>query len=174
MALGGVAPKFFLKTTRAGVPYTGVISTCLLGLLAFMVLSNGANTVFNWLVTISTVAGLLTWASISYSHIRFMKALEYNGISRDSLPFKAKLGAPYAWYALICNVIVVFIQGFTCFWDFSAETFLTNYISLFLFIGLYLLFNLLFSEMGSNSSTLLRRWILTVAVVRLTLLIGKL
>ncbi|KAI8135711.1 hypothetical protein DUD61_000641 [Geotrichum candidum] len=127
LALGGVAPKFFLKTTRSGVPWTGVVSTCALGLLAFMVLSQGSNTVFNWLVTISTVAGLLTWASISYSHIRFMKALEYNGISRDSLPFKAKLGAGYAWYALICNVVVVFIQGFTCFWDFSAESFLTNY-----------------------------------------------
>ncbi|CDO56113.1 hypothetical protein DV495_002747 [Geotrichum candidum] len=140
LALGGVAPKFFLKTTRSGVPWTGVVSTCALGLLAFMVLSQGSNTVFNWLVTISTVAGLLTWASISYSHIRFMKALEYNGISRDSLPFKAKLGAGYAWYALICNVVVVFIQGFTCFWDFSAESFLTNYISVFLFVALYLIF----------------------------------
>ncbi|KAF5098035.1 hypothetical protein D0Z00_002188 [Geotrichum galactomycetum] len=140
LALGGVAPKFFLKTTRAGVPYTGVVSTCLIGLLAFMVLSSGSSEVFDWLVTISTVAGLLTWASISYSHIRFMKALEYNGISRDSLPFKAKFGSPYAWYAMICNIIVTFIQGFTCFWDFTAKDFFINYISLFFFAALYLLF----------------------------------
>lgn len=140
LALGGVAPRFFLKTTKTGVPYLGVIFTSLIGLLAFMVVSKGATTVFDWLVTISTVAGLLTWASISYSHIRFMKALDYNGISRDSLPFKAKFGAWYTWYALICNIIVTIIQGFTAFWDFTAGSFLTNYISLFIFFGLYLLF----------------------------------
>ncbi|KAF5093152.1 hypothetical protein D0Z03_002531 [Geotrichum reessii] len=140
LALGGVAPRFFLKTTKTGVPYFGVTCTSLIGLLAFMVVSKGATTVFNWLVTISTVAGLLTWASISYSHIRFMKALDYNGISRDSLPFKAKFGAWYTWYALICNIVVTIIQGFTSFWDFTAGSFLTNYISLFIFFGLYLLF----------------------------------
>lgn len=140
LALGGVAPKLFLRTTKHGVPYIGVTLTALLGLLAFMVVSKGANTVFNWLVNISTVAGLLAWAAISYSHIRFMSALEYNGISRNSLPFKAKLGAPYAWYALICIIIVTLIQGFTCFWDFTAESFLTAYISIFIFLFFWILF----------------------------------
>lgn len=140
LALGGVAPKVFLRTTKQGVPYVGVGATALIGLLAFMVVSEGASTVFNWLVNISTVAGLLAWAAISYSHIRFMKALEYNGISRDSLPFKAKLGAPYAWYALICNIIITLIQGFTSFWDFTADAFLTAYISVFIFLGFYIVF----------------------------------
>lgn len=140
LALGGVAPKLFLRTTKHGVPYVGVALTAILGLLAFMVISKGATTVFNWLVNISTVAGLLAWAAISYSHIRFMNALEYNGISRNSLPFKAKLGAPYAWYAFICIIIVTLIQGFTCFWDFTAESFLTAYISIFIFLAFWILF----------------------------------
>lgn len=140
LALGNVAPKIFLKTSKSGVPYIGVVCTALLGLLAYMVVSNGATTVFNWLVNISTVAGLLAWAAISYSHIRFMHALKYNGISRDSLPFKAKFGAAYVWYALVCNICIVIIQGFGSFFDFTASKFLTAYISVFLFIGLWLVF----------------------------------
>lgn len=148
LALGNVAPKIFLRTTKQGVPYVGVILTALIGLLAFMVLSNGANTVFNWLVNITTVAGLLAWASISYSHIRFMKALKYNGISRNSLPFKALFGAPYAWYALICNIVIIVIQGFPSFWNFTAADFLTAYISVFIFIALYLFFQLVIFRDG--------------------------
>lgn len=148
LALGGVAPKIFLRTTKGGVPYVGVGATALIGLLAFMVVSNGATTVFNWLVNISTVAGLLAWAAISYSHIRFMQALKYNGISRESLPFKAKLGAGYVWYAFVCNVIVTLIQGFTSFWNFNASDFLTAYISVFIFVFLWLVFQFLIFRDG--------------------------
>ena len=140
LSLGSVGPRFLLRTTKQGVPYFGVIFTVLIGLLSFMVVSEGANNVFNWLVNISGVAGLLAWAAISYSHIRFMQALEYNGISRDTLPFKAKFGAPYAWYAFIAIIIVTILQGFTSFWDFTAANFLTSYISVFVFLFLWLIF----------------------------------
>lgn len=140
LALGGVAPRIFLRTTKQGVPIFGVILTALFGLLAFMVISSGANTVFTWLVNISTVAGLITWASISYSHIRFIDALRYNGIERNTLPFKAKFGTWYVWYALVCNIIIVLIQGFTSFFDFTASSFLTAYISVFIFVFLWIVF----------------------------------
>lgn len=140
LASTGVAPRLFLRTSKAGVPYFGVIFTAAFGLLAFMVVSAGANTVFEWLVNITSVAGLLSWAAVSYSHIRFMDALEYNGIDRDTLPFKAKLGKPYAWYSFICIVIITLIQGFTSFWDFTASKFMTAYISVFIFMGAWILF----------------------------------
>lgn len=140
LAIGGVAPRIFMRTTKTGVPIFGVIFTALFGLISFMVVSQGAKTVFDWLVNITTVAGLLSWASVSYSHIRFIDALKYNGISRDSLPFKARFGAGYVWYAFISIIIITFLQGFTSFFDFTASKFLTAYISVFLFMFLWIMF----------------------------------
>lgn len=141
-ALGssGVGPRFLTKTTPNGVPFIGVTITALIGLLGFLSVSSGSKNAFNWLVNISAVAGLLAWSSISLSHIQFMKALEYQGISRNDLPFKAKFGAAYVWYAFICIIAITIIQGFTSFWDFTASGFLTAYISLFIFIALWFVF----------------------------------
>lgn len=33
--------------------------------------------------------GGITWMCILYSHIRFMKALKHQGMSRDDLPYKS-------------------------------------------------------------------------------------
>lgn len=49
MALRGYAPRFFAMTTRRGLPlYALILTTCFYP-LAFMSLSDGASTVFNWL-----------------------------------------------------------------------------------------------------------------------------
>lgn len=126
--------RFLTRTTKQGVPYVGVIITSLIGLLGFLSVSSGSSTAFDWLVNISAVAGLLTWATISFSHIRFCAALKYQGISRHSLPFKAIGGTGYMWYAFIAVCIVTIVQGFTSFWNFNASDFLTAYISLFIFL----------------------------------------
>lgn len=141
-ALGSsnVGPKLLTRTTPSGVPYIGVVITAIFGCLSFLSVSNGSKNAFNWLVSMSTVAGLLTWAAISLCHLRFMRALQYHQISRDSLPFKAKGGRPYAWYSLICIIIIVIIQGFPSFLNFSLQDFLTSYISLFIFVILWLIF----------------------------------
>lgn len=145
-ALGssGVGPKFLTRTTPSGVPYVGVTCTALIGLLGFLSVSNGSNNAFNWLVNISAVAGLISWAAISLSHIRFVAGLRYHGIDRNSLPFKAVGGTPYIWYAFVAIVVITIIQGFTSFWDFTASGFLTAYISLFIFIGLWAFFQFVF------------------------------
>lgn len=141
-ALGStrVGFRFMTYTTPSGVPWVGVLITSLIGLLGFLSVSNGSSTAFDWLVNISAVAGLVSWAAISLSNIRFVAALKYQGISRDSLPFKAMGGTGYMWYALISITIIVIIQGFTSFWDFNASDFFTAYISLFIFIGFWIVF----------------------------------
>lgn len=144
LSCSGVAPGCFQKTNKQGVPYIGVLCTAVLGALAFMSLSTGADNAFNWLLNISTVAGMIAWCSISLAHMRFISALKVQGFIRGNLPFISKGGVIYIWYALVCNVIIVFIQGFTCFFDFSAQTFLTAYVSLFVFVFMWGVFQLLF------------------------------
>ncbi|ODV97998.1 hypothetical protein PACTADRAFT_47825 [Pachysolen tannophilus NRRL Y-2460] len=144
LANSGVAPKFFTYTTKHGVPYWGVITTAVFGLLAFMVLSTSGTTVFNWFVDITAVAGLITWSFISIAHIRFIQVLKSRGISRDDLPFKARFMPWAAYYSAFFIILITFIQGYAVFFDFNASDFFTDYISLILFFVLWLGFQAYF------------------------------
>uniref|UniRef100_A0A060TEP8 ARAD1D09482p n=1 Tax=Blastobotrys adeninivorans TaxID=409370 RepID=A0A060TEP8_BLAAD len=144
LAESGVAPSIFLRTTRQGVPYINVALTAVFGALAYLQVSNTGITVFNWLVNISAVAGMICWCSISLSHIRFMKALKVQGFSRKDLPFVAPFNPAYAWYALVVMILIIFIQGFSAFFGFTATAFFTAYVSLIVFVVLWAAFQLLF------------------------------
>ncbi|CCH58339.1 hypothetical protein TBLA_0A05460 [Henningerozyma blattae CBS 6284] len=139
LALSGHAPKIFARVTPQGVPFLGVIVTALMGLLAFLVVNNNANEAFNWLINISTLAGLCAWLFISMSHLRFMEALKYRGISRDDLPFKARFMPYGSYYACFFITVIIFIQGFTAFSPkFDVASFFTAYISLILLAVLFI------------------------------------
>jgi len=137
LANEGHAPKLFTKTTNGGVPYIAVAFTAAFGLLGFLNESSTATTVFNWFVNISGLAGFIAWACINASHIAFMRACRAQGISRDSLPFKAFLQPWFSYYGLFFNILIIFTQGFTSFMPWDTQTFFISYISLILFVVLY-------------------------------------
>ena len=91
MARDGHAPKIFARCTKRGVPYVAFIFTgCFMG-LAYLVASADALKIFNYFVSTVTMFGALTWISILSSFIAFQKAMKAQGISRDTLPYKAPL-----------------------------------------------------------------------------------
>ncbi|KAJ9316338.1 hypothetical protein DTO271D3_3351 [Paecilomyces variotii] len=139
LAQEGFAPRILKWTSKGGVPYYGVGVTAAFGLLGFLNLSNGGGTVFNWLLNISGVAGFITWASLNACHLAFMRALKARNISRDLLPYKAMWQPFFAWYGLFFNILIILTQGFTA-WipTFSVSDFFVAYISLILFVVLYL------------------------------------
>ncbi|CAH6720402.1 probable lysine/arginine permease Can3p [[Candida] jaroonii] len=147
----GVGPKFLTWTTKHGVPYVAVAITSAFGLLGFLVVSNNGSTVFDWLLNITAVAGLISWGWISATHLRFMSILKSRGISRDSLPYKAVLMPYLSQYSSITILILVFIQGFTCFWDFNASKFFTAYISVIFFVALWIFFHFWFNGFGPEA-----------------------
>lgn len=131
------APKILRRTNRFGVPYISVIITCSFGLLAYLNLAASASDAFNWLVNLAGVAGFLCWSTISYSHVCFMRALKEQGISRELLNFQAPWQPWYAWYGLVFMLIITLTQGFTCFMPFSITDFLMAYVSLIIFICIF-------------------------------------
>lgn len=137
LAEGGSAPRFFLKTLSNGVPYICVAFTAAFGLLGFLNESSGAAEVFDWLVNITSVAGFICWACINGSHLCFMRALRVQGISRETLPYKAMMQPFLSWYGLFFNVLIILTQGFTTFMPWSTKDFFIAYISLILFVVLY-------------------------------------
>ncbi|KAF4767068.1 hypothetical protein N7455_006949 [Penicillium solitum] len=139
LAHEGFAPRFFLKTTKHGVPYGSVGFTALFGLLGFLNVSNAGATVFNWLMQIAGLAGFITWASLNICHLAFMRALAAQGVPRDTLPYKAPWQPFFSWYGLFFNMLIIITQGFTAFIpEFSVTDFFINYLSLILFAVLYI------------------------------------
>ncbi|CAL9728114.1 basic amino-acid permease [Monosporozyma unispora] len=143
LAKDGSAPKLFKKTTKSGVPYVSVLMTSLFGSLAYLELSVGGGKAFEWLLNVVSIAGFFAWLLISLAHIRFMKALRYRGISRDDLPYKAICMPWLAYYAVFFMIIIIITQGFTSFTPtFNKVEFVASYISLFLFIVIWLVFQI--------------------------------
>ncbi|GMM43771.1 hypothetical protein DAPK24_003460 [Pichia kluyveri] len=131
---GNTAPRFFAKTNSHGVPIYGVFCTAVFGALAFLNVSNDGTTVFNWLMNISALAGLICWCFITAAHLRFMEILKSRNISRDTLPYKCTIGPAIAWFTEFFLVLIVFIQGYAVFFDFNANDFFANYISLIMVV----------------------------------------
>lgn len=89
MAMDGNAPRIFRRCTSRGVPYVAFAFTACFMSLAFLVASSDALVIFNYFVSSVTIFGSLTWISILASHVAFMRGMKAQGISRDTLPYKA-------------------------------------------------------------------------------------
>lgn len=139
LAQEGFAPKWVKTTSARGVPYYSVAITAAFGLLGFLNVSSSGSTVFNWLLNICGVAGFITWTTLNACHIGFMRALKAQNMSRKLLPYRAMWQPYLAWYGLVCNIVIILTQGFTAWVPvFSVSNFFVAYISLILFVILYL------------------------------------
>lgn len=137
LANDGSAPAVMKRTSSKGVPYVAVAFTSAFGLLAFLNLSTNGGTVFTWLLNISAVAGFITWACINGCHLAFMRALAARNISRKTLPYNAAWQPFFAWYGLFFNVLIILTNGFTAFIPWNTANFFTAYISVILFVIMY-------------------------------------
>jgi amino acid transporter len=126
MALEGKAPKALTKVTRNGVPIYCVGVVLLISLLAFLSVSNNSAIVLNWFVSLVTASQLINFTCMCITYLCFRRALEAQGISRDTLPYKAMFQPYAAWYAMICTFIMTFVGGYVVFLPgrWSIPTFL--------------------------------------------------
>jgi len=137
LAVEGKAPAIFKTVNRMGVPYPALIlCTCFCALVFLNVEASGAK-VFGWFVNLVTTFGALTWMSILYSHISFVKALKARGMSRDDLPYKAPFQPWGSWFALGSTLLITIFKGFDSFMPFNTANFITNYIALPIFFFLW-------------------------------------
>ncbi len=138
------APAFMTKTNRFGTPYFAVATTSVVGFLAFLNLSSDGSKVFNWLLNIVSIAGFITWASISGCHLRFMSALEDRNIPRKTLAYTAPFQPYLTWYGLFFCILILLTNGFTVFIVWNTSDFFTAYISLILWLVLLVGHKLIF------------------------------
>ncbi|KAK8154538.1 AAT family amino acid transporter [Phyllosticta citrichinensis] len=139
------APRFLLKCSNTGVPYYCVGITASISLLTYMSVSSGADTVFQWFQNLTTISQLCSWCAILVSYLRFRSALIAQNVDRDSLIFRSR-GQPYLAYATLAYfLIIIFFNGFAVFTNgnWSIDDFITAYIGIPIFAGLWLFWKIL-------------------------------
>lgn len=130
-------PQFFGRVDKKGVPYVAVITSWLFGPLAYLSLgSGGASQAFTWLLNLSTVAGLIAWATLCFCYIRFYAAMKKQNVSRDTLPWKAPFQPYAAWFGFIGSTIITLVAGFPVFLkgNWNTSDFIASYIGIPIFI----------------------------------------
>ncbi|GAP84989.1 putative general amino acid permease AGP3 [Rosellinia necatrix] len=137
MAQDGKAPKFLGRTNRRGVPMTAITVANAFGALSLLNLSSGASNAYSYIINLSGVSTFLVWGSISFIHIRFREAWVFQGNSVEDLPFKALWYPWNAWFGLLANLFLAFVQGWTTLVPFNAGNFVDSYILLPLFAVIY-------------------------------------
>ncbi|KJX97683.1 hypothetical protein TI39_contig472g00003, partial [Zymoseptoria brevis] len=130
-------PQFFGQTWNNGVPWVAVLTSWLFGPLAYLSLgTGGASQAFAWLLNLSTVAGLIAWATLCFTYIRFFQGLKEQKISRDSLPWKGPFQPYTAWFGFIGSVIITLVAGFPVFLkgNWSTSNFVASYVGIPIFV----------------------------------------
>ncbi|WVQ84525.1 hypothetical protein IAT38_006679 [Cryptococcus sp. DSM 104549] len=145
MAVDRQLPQFFSKVSKQGVPYYAVIASFLFGPLAYLSLgSGGAAQAFTWILSLSTVAGLLAWFTLCVCFIRFNKACVAQGIDRNALPYKGRFQPYAAWVGAIGSLIITIFSGFSVFLkgNWNASNFIANYIGIAIYIVPFVLWKI--------------------------------
>lgn len=141
LASDGSAPAIFRKTDSRGVPIYALFTSSLLGLLAFLNVSDDSKKVFGYLVNVTTILGLLSWISILVTHIWFVRARKAQGITNDMMPYTAPLGIWGSYVALFICVLVAITKNFDAFipsitLEDNYSAFITGYIGIPVYLAL--------------------------------------
>ncbi|KAI8651079.1 putative proline permease protein [Fusarium keratoplasticum] len=137
LAVAGDAPKIFARCTRHGLPVYAVGASSLFPFLAYLNCAANSSVVFNWFINLTNTAGFISWICCIIIFIRFRKACAAQGVTP---PYRSII-QPYAgWISLFFVTILLFANGFTVFFPgrFIATQFLTSYIGIPIFLGIYL------------------------------------
>ncbi|KIW67765.1 hypothetical protein PV04_06995 [Phialophora macrospora] len=144
LALKNQAPKLFLRTTPWGTPYICTLFFGAFMFLAFMSLSDGALTVFWWLVDLTACGVLISWITVLVNHFRLMRAMRAQGFDLGRLPWHSKLTEYSTPIALIFCITILFTAGFPVFTtgNWSASGFISSYLDIPLVIAAYVVWKI--------------------------------
>lgn len=138
LAENGQAPAFLKRLSRHQVPMNALVATTLVGLAGFITSLIGDGAAYELLLTISALAGFITWAGISWCHWRFRRALAAQGHSLDELPYRSRFFPAGAVVALVACLAIIVGQAYEPITNgASLGEVLMPYIGVPVFLGLW-------------------------------------
>jgi yeast amino acid transporter len=105
----GQAPAILCYIDQASRPLVSILVVSAFGLICFIVAA-GQETqtqAFNWMIALSGLSSIITWASICACHIRFRQAWKYHGQTLDELAFRSQPGVIGSYFGLGFNILVL-------------------------------------------------------------------
>ncbi|KAG9570394.1 dicarboxylic amino acid permease, partial [Aureobasidium melanogenum] len=138
LASRGQAPAIFRKVRKDGLPWVCVAFGSAFALISFMAGAKGkAGTVFGYFSNMTAICGMISWACILWTSIRWQRGLKAQGIDRNTLPYKAPFQPYLSYYGLSVSILVTIFGGFTTFMPhFNASSFVTTYLPIPFFLVL--------------------------------------
>lgn len=97
--------------------------------------SGGASQAFGWFQNLSTLAGLIAWAVMCFTYIRFYAAVKAQGLDRSTFPMKSMFQPFLAWWGFLGSTVIALITGFPVFLKghWSTSDFIASYIGIPIF-----------------------------------------
>ncbi|KAK8089527.1 amino acid permease [Apiospora hydei] len=151
------APRVLAYVDRQGRPLVAIIVASSMGLLAFLADLGAQSTVLDWLLAISGLSSLFTWASICLAHIRFRRAWAGQGHSLSELAFRSQCGVWGSWLGFGFNLLVLVTQFWVGAWPVGwreksprqlAENFFLQYMAVPIVMVFYGIHRLYFRTSG--------------------------
>ena len=112
LAERGHAPRFLTRLSRHQVPLNALLATTLVGLAGFLTSLVGDGQAYKLLLTVSALAGFITWAGISWCHWKFRMAMRAQGRGLDELPYRARFFPAGAVVALAACLAIIVGQAY--------------------------------------------------------------
>ncbi len=112
LAQRGHAPRFLTRLSRHRIPMNALLATTLVGLAGFLTSLIGDGRAYQLLLTISALAGFITWAGISWCHWKFRRALRAQGHDLAALPYRARFFPAGAVVALVACIAIIIGQAY--------------------------------------------------------------
>ncbi|KAJ7802994.1 amino acid permease-domain-containing protein [Mycena olivaceomarginata] len=139
LALRGQVPRIFAVCQQDGLPIMVLAFTSVWILLAYMVLSQGASTVLNWMSNLIAILGFTTWAIISLTYIRFYHGLKHQGINQSKFGYYNRWQPFPVYWAFIRSIIIILFNGWPVFIKraWKSTDFVIAYINILIFVVLY-------------------------------------
>jgi len=106
----GQAPQILAYVDRTGRPLVAVLLTSAVGLLAYLSDSEVQSKIFDWLLAISGLSTIFTWASICLAHIRLREGWAYHNRSLRDMAFRAQAGVVGSWIGFSFNIFILVMQ----------------------------------------------------------------
>ena len=118
LAEQGQAPQILAYVDREGRPLVAIGVACLVGLISYIHVSDLNGPAFTWLLALSGLSSIFTWASICFAHIQFRKAWAYQGNSINALIYKSPIGVTGSYIGLTALLLILVAQ----FWVAVSPT----------------------------------------------------
>ncbi|PVH16175.1 uncharacterized protein CXQ87_004042 [Candidozyma duobushaemuli] len=142
LAAADMAPKCFGYIDKKGRPIFGIGLSAVFGLLCFISASDKQGEAFDWMLALSALSAVFTWASICLCHIRFRYALKWRGRGTDELAFTSLAGLPGSCFGLTLNILVLIAQFWIALFPLgekpNVEAFFKAYLSFPIIIVFYI------------------------------------